>query len=438
MEPRLVEALGGGVGYFWSLESPAMGALDEGQAAAGSFLRRGDRFEVHLLQDDPLASFGEEVSIPAALVGATEHGGVLVLDLSGSTRNMSVGGSRASVDRYRARTLVVHPSIVEAKTTLLASASAYFRSTALLGWAGFDAVERQMETDVYQHVRSATITLRPMTDRRVQITPTVDLRVSGRWNFRDDEDLRHVIETALELEVSSRKPVPVRKLVFLLLRCQDLLSVAFGGFLVADGGRAGLHDMAARGHLWDARLMPTSPPTHVPVAAKNARPWVRLADLGGDEAFPRWIRLCKSHPRAVGPIINLYRRGESSDDVRLLEIASAMEYWVAAHRRRSGWTRQGDNHAEAVARHIGRAFADWSGNASLWAAKFWDTYNKLKHDPSFAPDPFEVYVLQKSGYLVLLAEVLNRLGRSKRPGQHLFANYQHDQLKEWTLQLLSS
>lgn len=201
----------------------------------------------------------------------------------------------------------------------------------------------------------------------------------------------------------SKKLSSFTGLLMPLLRCQEFLSIAFGGLVLADGGRVRCDGLDERGHMWNATLMPAAPASYVPVAKRNERPLFRLADLGGLDAFARWIRLCKKHPRAVSPIVNLHRRGTGTDDVRLLELASAIEYWVAAHRRRSGWTHLGANFAEAVALHVGDAFAAWTGDSSSWAARFWNNYTKLKHDPSFVPDGLEVKVLQEGAYLLLLA-----------------------------------
>ena len=439
MEKVLAQVLGGGVGYFWISESSTIPPLVDETARAGAIRHSGDVLEIDLLHDDPLKTLtATETPLPTALLGATEHTGVLVLDVGGRTMNTNMGGSKSSVERFRAQTLVAHPAIVDMNSANVTSVSGYFQGNAFLTWAEFDAFERKVQVDANNRVKSASIELKATDDVEIKLTSAVNLRFSGRWSFRDNDDQSHVIETALEIELSSAKPAPFRRLLLPLLRCQEFLSIAFGGLVVADGGRIGCDAFNEKGHLWNSTLMPDVPASHVPIAKKNQRPLFGLDDLGGVDAFARWIRLCKKHPRAVSPIVNLYRRGAATDDVRLLELASAIEYWVAAHRRTSGWTQDGDNYAEAVARHVGPAFATWSGDTPTWASRFWHNYTMLKHDPSFVPDPWEAKVLQDGAYLVLLAELLNRISGTKRPGSRLFADFRHRQLSDWTRTLITT
>lgn len=439
MDKRLREVLAGGIGYFWLCDEHPISELPDEEARAGYIRQRGDTVEVDLLHEDPAnLLMGSDDPLPLALVGATEHVGVIVPELQGRTRNMRSGAARASAETFRGQTLVVDPGVMDARSSLFTSVSAYFQGDAVLPWAGFDAIEREVRFDSDNKAQSATIHLKPTTDVVTRLTPTMDLRFAARWSFQEDEDLRQVVDTALEIDVRSTRPLAFSRLLQPLLRCQEFLCLAFGGFVGADGGRVGRAGDAERGHMWNATLMPAAPASHVPVAAKNERALFRLDDLGGLDAFARWIRLCKKHPRAVSPIVNLFRRGAATDDVRLLELAAAMEYWVARHRRSSSWTSAGANHAEAIALHVGAPFDRWTGDSRQWAERFWFNYTQLKHDPSFVADGLEIKVLQEAAYLLLVAELLNRIAQSQRFGANIFGEHSHWQLRDWTHRLLAA
>jgi hypothetical protein len=87
---------------------------------------------------------------------------------------------------------------------------------------------------------------------------------------------------------------------------------------------------------------------------------------------------------------------------------------------------------------MGPAFSDWCGDSKKWAENFWSHYNGLKHDPKFDPDPFAVKALQESGYLLLVGDLLNRVGASKQPGKRLFADYRNDNLKDWVRSIIGT
>lgn len=439
MDKRLREVLDGGIGYFWVCDEPAIVDLEDEQARAGYIRRRGDTLEVDLLHEDPVnLLLGSDDLLPVALVGATEHAGVIVPEVRGRTRNMRSGAGRASAETFRSQTLIADPGVMDATSSEFTSVSAYFQGNAVLPWAGFDAIERDVRFDAHNRVESATIHLKPTVDVVKRLTPTIDLRFAGRWTFHEDEDLRQVVDTALEIDVRSARPLTFSRLLQPLLRCQEFLCLAFGGFVGVDGGRVGQTPGDERAHMWNATLMPAAPGSHVPVAARNQRALFHLDDLGGLDAFVRWIRLCKKHPRAVSPIVNLFRRGAATDDVRLLELAAAMEYWVASHRRSSSWARAGSNYAEAIALHVGAPFHRWTGDSRRWAQRFWFNYTGLKHDPSFVPDGIEIKVLQEVAYLLLVAELLNRIARSKRPGATLFGEHSQWGFRDWARELLAS
>ncbi|ASL20806.1 hypothetical protein AN931_27265 [Mycobacterium intracellulare subsp. chimaera] len=69
----------------------------------------------------------------------------------------------------------------------------------------------------------------------------------------------------------------------------------------------------------------------------------------------------------------------------------------------------------AIGRHVGPAFAEFVGDLTEWSKRFWDTYNSLKHAPSFEYDTTEVELLGDSGALLLLGALLNRVAGNRTP-----------------------
>ncbi|HEX2049615.1 MAG TPA: hypothetical protein VHJ34_03160 [Actinomycetota bacterium] len=89
-----------------------------------------------------------------------------------------------------------------------------------------------------------------------------------------------------------------------------------------------------------------------------------------------------------------------------------------------------------MALHVGTPFAEWCGDPKKWADGFWEHYNLLKHDPEFDPDPLAVKAFQESAYLLLIAELLNRVAQSTVPARRIFSDYRFETLRGWTHETL--
>src|SRR5680860_142308 len=159
MDKRLLQILSGGLGHFWVLRGPSIGELDDDDARSGFIRRVGDAVEIHTLNDDSTAAMfqSQKEEIPEGFMAVTEHSGAMLLDLFGRSSSFNIGGSRASVTRFKGQTLIVHPGIVDASSTRLNSVSGYFRGNAILSWADFDAIERTFTTDAQNRLQSAEI-----------------------------------------------------------------------------------------------------------------------------------------------------------------------------------------------------------------------------------------------------------------------------------------
>ncbi|WP_369403323.1 MULTISPECIES: HEPN domain-containing protein [Gordonia] len=66
--------------------------------------------------------------------------------------------------------------------------------------------------------------------------------------------------------------------------------------------------------------------------------------------------------------------------------------------------------------HVGSAFRKFvGGDECKWARLFWDRYTALKHDPLVSYDSYEISTLMRSGRILLMCALLNRVAGSKAP-----------------------
>jgi hypothetical protein len=177
--------------------------------------------------------------------------------------------------------------------------------------------------------------------------------------------------------------------------------------------------------LWNGPLMVRSPA--VSERRPKDLPLFSLQALGGIAGLARWLRLVSDYPRAAQPVVARYRFGSISPSVAVLELAAAMEYWVRANRP-AKWAQTAIG--EAIAVKAGSAFRDWIGNPISWAKTFWRTYNLLKHEPSYQPDPHEVHDLAESARYAQAAVLLNRAAGTRAVSRSVFRHHQLNALGE--------
>lgn len=331
MDTRVRNTLAGSIGFFWPSTASTFPDLDSADPQRGFIQLVEDELELHTLDEDPLAAFGRSRSVPASFVGATEHAGVLVLGIYRAGASFNMGGGRASVNRYHALTFVADPRIHEIRSDRLRSAAVSFLGDQTLAWAGFQVVKEQTRTRAKALVKEATIHLGSAPDLSTRLSVTQTMDVGAYWRV-DREDNRRSITTGIEVTVTSRSAVTADALLAPVTHVQSLLSLCFDGFVPAHTGRAIVDappdPHGDRAHLWNARLM--NAPSGGTRADVAKYPVMTLGDVGGVDALRRWVVLSNTHHRAVLPVVNAVRLSGASPEVRVLEIAAAIEYWVAA------------------------------------------------------------------------------------------------------------
>ncbi len=68
---------------------------------------------------------------------------------------------------------------------------------------------------------------------------------------------------------------------------------------------------------------------------------------------------------------------------------------------------------------------------------FWDTYNSLKHTPTYEYNPSDIVTLGDSGALLLLGALLSRIAGSKRPMEVLCRSHRTEHLKQNVRRLMN-
>ncbi|MFJ6149948.1 ApeA N-terminal domain 1-containing protein [Micromonospora profundi] len=383
------------------------------------YLSRNDQglIEIAALNEDPLSSWPTELqNLPKSVTAITDKGSALVLAITGSGHSTAFG-PLASVRRYRARVLIAGLDPEQLRSDRVSSLTLYFPGIGR--WSGLRSHDESWGHGEKGYLKSYSVKLESPADQIAKVGRSTELAISSHWQVSGPGD-RRVLYTPTAVTCRTARPRPIRELRQRLIWFHALLCLAHFGFVTADGGAAivDTSEQHERPDYWDSRFMFKPPGVSQP--SEPAFPLFTLETLGGIGSLPRWLRLCENHPRATRPITDTYLRGGLSATVRLLEVASGIEYWVNAHSRSAAWARRKGPKSQLLAQHVGSSFHSWSGNGERWADEFWKTYNRLKHEPSFSPDYRTTALLAESGALLLTAALLNRVAGTKEPSRVIF------------------
>jgi hypothetical protein len=243
------------------------------------------------------------------------------------------------------------------------------------------------------------------------------------WSSREIDQLR--IGTGLSLELSSDQPIPTARYVQALGWMQDLIGLCWGGRVLPVPG-AGRVNRA----LDDPGRFSSQPlldPHHGRLAnLSHPFPAVYLQDLGGPEAFGRWIHLCRDYRRATRGVSEGLYVG-ASVETRLLNTVTAIAYWVGKHRRTHPWASvkhaDKDNELRLLTMHFLAQFEGWFGDGRLFSERLWWDYNQLKHDPAHTIDYNLVSVFTSGARMLLLADLLDTVAGTTTPSERIADHY---------------
>ncbi|WP_156297378.1 HEPN domain-containing protein [Mycobacterium paragordonae] len=277
----------------------------------------------------------------------------------------------------------------------------------------------------------------------VEIRRGHKLVLTTTWSVEGPDDKR-IVRSPLEIGSISKKPLPWHEHLRPLMAIQDLINLAYQGFVPAEQANVqfeyqdGLAPLRGP-EMWNSRLMA------VPMGVKKPSsmtefPMFYLSQLKGAVGLRNWIRLDRKHPRATGPVTKRYRFRTGGAEVRLTEVAMGIEYWTAAHRRTAQWTRprrRGEPLPAALGRYVGPSFTEFVGDLDIWSQKFWEAYNSLKHVPNYEYDIYEVATLANSGALLLQGALLNRVALNKQLMKALCDSHRNYNLRQMTQEVVN-
>jgi hypothetical protein len=423
--------LKGNVGFFWPQES-LVADLDDDRVIRGYIHQAEDSFlEVRALDESEDFPFiGTSPRPPTlALFGAAEETGLLIPNLLSAGHTTQFGGSRASVLRYRAGTLITGVDLTEVKSSRVQEASLTFGDG--LAFAGLSVLEEEFKTDPASHlVTEAKFTLRSAA---ASVSGgkygAYELRLEPDWSTSGKGAMR-TLETGLSVVLSVARARPFSDFRPLLIGIQDLLNLAYDRFIPAESGRATVDSGSTdgtRSYLWleDTMVSPAHTTRRRP-SRHETTPLFALSDLGGSAGLRRWLQLRNEFPDVAHVVASGHRDGGSRQPARLLEVAAAIEFYVNANRKAGKqWAAKSTapTQAEALARKVGKPFEALTGDHAKWANRVRDTNNAIKHNPSFQRDPQELHFLAWSGQVLLLAALLDRAARSKAPSRRILSDY---------------
>lgn len=426
------DVLAGNIGFFWPQEVRTTADLTDELMIRG-YIQQGDdsAIEIRALdEEEPFTRPQTNSSRPptVALFGAAEKTGLLVPELVSAGHTTQLGGSRASILRYRARTLITGVNLAEVKSSRICSASLVFAEGVT--FAGLSAMTQSFKTDpATRRVTEATFTLKsPKAPPPGGRYGAFDLSLEPDWSTSGSGSTR-TLRTGLSVVLSASRPRPFSDYRPLLVGIQDLLNLAYDRFVLAESGRAVVHstsDPDVRPHLWLEDTMVSPPHVANRTSKRGNVPLFTLDDIGGPAGLRRWLKLRDQFPDAAIVVAAGHRHGGSRQPGRLMEVAAAIEFYVNMNRQAGAeWAKRAaaPSHAEGLSKRVGAPFEALVGDHRKWANRFRETYNGVKHDPSFLRDPEELQLLSWSGQVLLLVALLDRAARTKTPSRRILGDY---------------
>jgi hypothetical protein len=263
---------------------------------------------------------------------------VLLLHVIGPFATHRFAGSRASSKRYMTQTVIGGVPADSVRSQHFRAVRAHFLGIGR--WAGLSASQETWERGEDGKVRGWSARLHGGSEQFHGLSRGRRLVISTTWTVGGPTDNR-TISAPVSIGCESRRLLPIERLLQPVLATQDLLSFAFGGFVLAESGTAqpdvdhrdGVSSLPT---LWNGQLMVRSPA--VTERQPKDLPLFGLQALGGIAGLARWLRLVSASPRATQPVVARHRLGATSASVAVLELAAAMTTGLGPIGHRNGQT----------------------------------------------------------------------------------------------------
>jgi hypothetical protein len=415
------EVRDGTLGHFWTdlTKIGELGASDSGYVRLmedGHFrieVLSSHRASTHWMKPDAMPPHDSVTTLYAA----THAAGCVFFDVSLSGRSSIMGATRASVDKYRAGGVLAGKYLGDIASDKFTQMQ--IKLPGVYFWSGIGGVRGVPERDEEARATSYSVKLQSSDPLWTPERRGIKLSLSSRWSAFGPHD-KKTLTNPLAITTESKKPRNWADHIVPLLAVQNLINLAYQGYVAADVGTALIETVSkerplssADFYFWELMhvRLGTKPPKSM-----TEPPTFCLVDINGMKGVDAWIRLEQQHPRATGPLAKVYRFGDSlAIETRLMEVAVAIEYWICAHRRTTKWALVKKNeNPYSLALYVGKAFEELVGDIRVWSKIFREAYNDLKHNPRFKYSVAEIYAIARSGEILLQCALLNQIAGNKR------------------------
>jgi hypothetical protein len=420
----------GMLGRFWPL---AADGKREEPSTYGFIRRDDDGLWLVDLERWPAGS-GIQVSAergPSTLVGILSKATVYLSDQR-RWQGTRQSGQRLEVIRVAYETLLTGLDVNTVEANGIVSAEALFPSQ--MRWASYEIPDWRWRTESEPLGEGSTLDVTRFPQFEHEVCDGFTLKVAAGWSANWELD-RMTMPFGLSLTLSASAPTPTVEFVTTLELLQDLISLCWAGRVPCVPGEGLVNRAQERpGRFWSQRLLADQPAGG---ADLTALPAVHLEDLGGPTAFGKWLALCRDYKRATRGVSEGLYVGASAE-VRLLNTATAIVYWVGANKQGEEWARLQqditDNDVNRLVMHQLPVFEDWVGDGERFSKRLWWEYNSLKHDPTHEIDYRLVSVFGHTARTMLIGSLLDRVAGSRVPSQRLADHFW--QLRQVTMELL--
>ena len=190
---KLEEIKAGNVGFFWPQLDDSLSLLESEKERGYLAQDTGETAYIRTLEEDPSSRFFSRVERPTiarpkAIAGQLEDGGILALDLSGRGASTRIGGTRASLNKYRARILIGNAPLERLNSSLLFGAQVHF--PGISSWVGNET--NSVETDFHENGRQkgVKILVRSPDPLTLDIGDGFELDLGMHWQLDGPDDRR--------------------------------------------------------------------------------------------------------------------------------------------------------------------------------------------------------------------------------------------------------
>jgi len=328
MADPMRETMDGTLGHFWT-EPGDVYNLDK---STDGYVRLVDKsiFHVGTLRTQEFNSGfrnpNQRLPQPEAVYGLTASTRAMFFDLAGVGQS-NVMGQRASTQTVRTRGVVVDVPFAVLEDSDFTEVEVWIPEVTQ--WSGLSGVMERVQLFNDDRPKKYTASTVDVETLEIEIRRGLKLTLDATWSVQGPDDKR-VLSTPLVVGTVSNKPRSWREHLPALIAVQDLINLAYEGFVPAEHGTVGFkcrEDGQPRTtpQMWNSRLMAVPRGRSKPSTTEV--PMFSLPTIGGVRGVRNWIRLDQAFPRATGPLTNEYRFGVSGVETRLIEIA------VARHSR---------------------------------------------------------------------------------------------------------